>query len=194
MTASTTNTRWSVSGLDEQALGHVAEVLAAFASPGDAFCLSGPLGAGKTTFARAFIRAAMEAPGLEVQSPTFALLQSYRAPRFQISHYDLYRIEHPDEVIEIDFEEAVLREVTLVEWPVNAANHLPGERIDVCLEIESDGTRTLSLDGRGNQRAPVHRLGAILSFLRASGWHEANVQHLQGRCLDARLCPATLWG
>ena len=94
----------------------VAATLAARACAGDLFALEGDLGAGKSTFARAFIRAALEDANAQVPSPTFTLVQSYAANP-EIYHADLYRIHDPDEVFELGLDEVRDSAVLLVEWP-----------------------------------------------------------------------------
>jgi tRNA threonylcarbamoyladenosine biosynthesis protein TsaE len=90
--------------------------LAARARPGDALLLEGPLGAGKTTFARAFLREAAGDPGLEVPSPSFTLVQSYETRLGPIHHFDLWRLDGPAALPELGFEDA-LSDIVLVEWP-----------------------------------------------------------------------------
>jgi tRNA threonylcarbamoyl adenosine modification protein YjeE len=98
---------------------HLAAALARVARRGDVLALDGPLGAGKTAFARAFIRALM-GPAEEVPSPTFTLVQSYDAPGFTIWHVDLYRLEDAGELDELGLDEAFASGVTLIEWPARA--------------------------------------------------------------------------
>ena len=81
--------------LDEPALVALAGRLARVLVAGDCVALRGDLGAGKTTFARALIRAFVADPALDVPSPTFALRQDYAGPRGAIVHLDLYRITEP---------------------------------------------------------------------------------------------------
>jgi tRNA threonylcarbamoyladenosine biosynthesis protein TsaE len=105
---------------DLAATGRLAARLAALARPGDALLLEGPLGAGKTAFARAFLRALTGDAALEVPSPSFTLVQSYDLPGrpgdAQAHHFDLYRLSGPAEVAELGWEET--REgIVLVEWP-----------------------------------------------------------------------------
>ena len=82
----------------------LAQKLAKITKIGDVWALNGTLGVGKTVFARAFIQALSNAT--EVPSPTFTLLQTYATPEFDIYHYDLYRLEKPSDVFELDVEEA----------------------------------------------------------------------------------------
>jgi tRNA threonylcarbamoyladenosine biosynthesis protein TsaE len=101
---------------DEAATVSLAEKLAAVAGAGDVLLLSGPLGAGKSSFARAFIRCLAGDPRLEVPSPSFTLVQSYESARAEIWHYDLWRLEGPAALEELGWDEAMAG-ITLVEWP-----------------------------------------------------------------------------
>ncbi len=103
-----------ISSLSE--LKNFAASLAELARMGDVFLLQGDLGAGKTEFARAFIRS-LCGDETEVPSPTFTLLQVYEANRELIHHYDLYRLESSEDVWELGLEEALSDGITLIEWP-----------------------------------------------------------------------------
>lgn len=98
---------------------------------GDVLLLSGPIGAGKTHFARALIQARLEAAGAseDVPSPTFTLVQSYAAGDLEIWHADLYRLSHPDEIAELGLEEAFATALCLVEWPDRLADLAPGDAL-----------------------------------------------------------------
>lgn len=109
-----------------------AAALAVRAQPGDIFALSGDLGAGKSTFARAFIRAALGDPEVEVPSPTFTLVQSYSAGTYGIHHADLYRLEGPDDVDDLGLDEERDEAVFLVEWP----DRMPANWWQHALEIK----------------------------------------------------------
>src|SRR5436853_3095838 len=89
---------------NEQATQRLAIDVAAMLAPGDLVTLSGDLGAGKTTFARAVIRHLAGDHRVEVPSPTFTLVQTYALPRFTVVHGDLYRVSEPRELIELGFE------------------------------------------------------------------------------------------
>jgi tRNA threonylcarbamoyladenosine biosynthesis protein TsaE len=101
---------------DEAATEALAARLAARARPGDVLLLSGPLGAGKTSFARAFIRARAGDPALEIPSPTFTLVQTYDLPGGAVWHYDLWRLSGPQALEELAWDEAQAG-IVLVEWP-----------------------------------------------------------------------------
>src|SRR5882757_6145504 len=117
---------------DEAATADLARRLAPRLKVGDLVALHGDLGAGKTAFARALIRALVGADE-EVPSPTFTLVQTYSAPVGQIFHFDLYRIVSPDELTEIGWDETLADGLTLVEWPGRAGTLLPVSRIDIAL-------------------------------------------------------------
>ena len=78
--------------------------------------LHGPIGAGKTHFARALIQSRLAEPE-DVPSPTFTLVQTYETPEVEIWHADLYRISDPDDVVELGLADAFEDQICLVEWP-----------------------------------------------------------------------------
>ena len=105
---------WSLNDVDLVQLDILASRLALVLKTGDVIALSGPLGAGKTTFARALItRLGSEG---EVPSPTFALMQRYETPRLTLTHCDFYRLE-PSELDELGLDDAVSEGTVIVEWP-----------------------------------------------------------------------------
>jgi tRNA threonylcarbamoyl adenosine modification protein YjeE len=101
---------------------------------GDAVALWGDLGAGKTTLARAILKA-LGVSG-EVPSPTFTLVQSYET-RLRVAHFDLYRLKSPREMEELGFEDALLEGAVLVEWPERAPELLPAGALHV--RLKQDG-------------------------------------------------------
>lgn len=121
---------------------------ASLARPGDALLLDGPLGAGKSAFSRAFLRAAAGDPRLEVPSPTFTLVQQYELPRFQAWHFDLYRLSGPDDLFELGWEE-VADGVALVEWPERLEDLRPADALGLRLAPDpaDDEARFLTLEG-----------------------------------------------
>jgi tRNA threonylcarbamoyladenosine biosynthesis protein TsaE len=129
---------------DLDATHRLAALLAARAEPGMAILLTGPLGAGKSELARAFVRAWLDDPDAEVPSPTFTLVQPYEGDRGSVWHCDLYRLGDPGEVEELGLLEAFCDAVVLVEWPDRLGAHLPSDRLELALEICHGSDRRLA--------------------------------------------------
>ena len=127
---------------NEQATEALGATLAARLKPGDVVGLKGDLGAGKTTLARAIIRAAAADPDLIVPSPTFTLVEVYDTPRGPYWHFDLYRLERPEQIYELGWEEALADGISLIEWPERLGPLLP-KHLSVTLEVDGDGRRAL---------------------------------------------------
>ena len=117
---------------DEAATRRLGARLAAIARPGDVLALWGDLGGGKTTLARAFIQALL-GQDEEVPSPTFTLVQTYDAPEATIWHFDLYRLERPEDVTELALDEALVDGICLIEWPGRLGTRIPARRLDIAL-------------------------------------------------------------
>lgn len=119
----------------------LATRLAEATRPGDTLLLSGDLGAGKTHFARAFIRHAMGPGGAgeDIPSPSFTLVQIYDTPSGEIWHADLYRLGGPDEIMELGLDLAMEEARCLVEWPERMAPDWPGSAVLLRLERDAAG-------------------------------------------------------
>lgn len=123
----------------------LAEKIAQVSQPGDLITLDGDLGAGKSHFARAFIRALCGA-GIAVPSPTFALIQSYDGPSFPLHHFDLYRLEAPEELEELGLWDALDTGLCLIEWPDRAAGLLPQTGLRIAITPgDTDEAREIAL-------------------------------------------------
>lgn len=133
---------------DAQALEALGARIADLVRPGEAVCLWGPLGAGKSTLARGLVRA-LTSPEEEVPSPTFTLVQAYEG-RLAAAHFDLYRLKSPDEAHELGLDEALDVGVAVIEWPQRLEGALPPDRLDVEIAIPEDGDgRLVRVRGQG---------------------------------------------
>ena len=133
---------------DEAATEALARRVAKRVRPGEQLALQGDLGAGKTVFARAFIRA-LAGEDTEVPSPTFTLVQTYdTANGLVIYHFDLYRLEDPDEALELDIDDAFADGISLIEWPDRLGGYAPKNPLVVALSYgETETRRHCTLQG-----------------------------------------------
>ncbi len=141
---------------DEAATRALGARLARALGAGDVVRLEGDLGAGKSTLARALIAALTgfeEAP-----SPTFTLVETYESPDFALWHFDLYRLEKPEEVYELGLEEALDGGAALIEWPQRAEGLLPADALTVRLEIAGAGRRAV-MEGNEAWAARLKKAG-----------------------------------
>ncbi len=157
--------------------------LAMAAQPHDVVTLEGDLGAGKSTLARALIRAIAEDEKLEVPSPTFALIQPYDLKRLPVIHADLYRVTSPDEIAELGWDEAAEGALLIVEWPDRLGGALSGDRLEIALALvpaRGPNARSATLTGHGAWAGRLARLVALRGFLNNAGWGGSLRRHLQG--------------
>ncbi|MER8806746.1 tRNA (adenosine(37)-N6)-threonylcarbamoyltransferase complex ATPase subunit type 1 TsaE [Mesorhizobium australicum] len=163
---------------DETQTERLGEDLALALRAGDVLALKGDLGAGKSTLARALIRALADDAGLEVPSPTFTLVQSYDT-RVPVHHFDLYRLTSAAELDELGFEEALAQGAALIEWPERADGYLP--KATVLIELVQHGEGRLArLSGQGVTFDRVARSLAMRGFLESAGWGQAQRRHFIG--------------
>lgn len=163
---------------DEAATIRFGEDLALALKRGDYVALHGDLGAGKSTLARAILRAIADDAMLEVPSPTFTLVQIYDL-RIPVAHFDLYRIADAAEIDELGFDEALSEGICLVEWPEKGFGALPAEGITLRFVHEGDGRR-VEIDGPAPALARIRRSLAIRTFLDEAGYRNATRRHLTG--------------
>lgn len=181
--ANSQRTTWDIELPDVNATEHLAMDLAASIGPGDLVTLSGDLGAGKTTLARAVLRYLAGDAQLEVPSPTFTLLQVYELPHFPVVHADLYRITTVAELSELGWEEAADNPAALVEWPDRAGALLQPDRLDIAINLApglGPSHRVVRLTGHGKWGGRLNQLRAARALLDASGFGSALRVHLEG--------------
>jgi tRNA threonylcarbamoyl adenosine modification protein YjeE len=168
---------------NEEAMHRLVKDIGIALEPGDLITLSGDLGAGKTTFARALIRHLAGDPAVEVPSPTFTIMQSYDLPRFTVVHADLYRVSGSSELAELGFEDLPPGAVVLLEWPDRAAGFLPADRLDIAITLAPQlglEHRNLRITGYGSFGPRSERLAALRKFLVESDYGEAERERLTG--------------
>jgi N-acetylmuramate 1-kinase len=162
---------------DERATDRLGDDLAAALRPGDVVALHGDLGAGKSTLARAIIRAIAGDPQLEVPSPTFTLVQSY-ALRIPVHHFDLYRVSAPEELEELGLSEALAEGIALVEWPERAGEALAGA---FAVRLREKGeSREAEIVPSAAASGRIGHSFAIRAFLEGAGLPEARRSYLLG--------------
>jgi len=146
---------------DDEATAALGAALAPLLSPGLSIHLCGPLGAGKTTLVRALLRALGERG--RIRSPTFTLVEPYRAGGLDLAHLDLYRFDSASEWADAGFDEYLGGDtVSLIEWPERAAPLLPIPDLRIDIAVERDARRA-TLVARGA------RGDALLTALQARG-------------------------
>ncbi len=130
--------------------------LAGLAEAGDIIGLAGELGAGKTTFARAFIRARVGE--VEVPSPTFTLVQIYENGGAPVWHFDLYRLKNSEEMYELGIEEAFDTAICLIEWPEKMAGNEPADWLEMRLNPgDTEDSRRAAFTPHGARAARLLR-------------------------------------
>ncbi|MFD1200141.1 tRNA (adenosine(37)-N6)-threonylcarbamoyltransferase complex ATPase subunit type 1 TsaE [Brucella gallinifaecis] len=164
---------------DEAATKRFGEDFALALAKGDLVTLSGDLGAGKSSLARAIIRAIADDEGFEVPSPTFTLVQSYEALRIPVAHADLYRISHGEELDELGLVEFLDDGVVLSEWPEQAEGFLPEPSFAVTLTHEGAGRR-IAISGPEAAIVRLERTLTIRAFLENNDRAGATRRYLQG--------------
>lgn len=150
---------------DEAATTRLGAAIAPLLAPGEAVLLEGPLGMGKSSLARGLIRA-LAGPDEDVPSPTFTLVQVYETEP-PIAHFDLYRIERPEEAREIGLDEALDTGAVLIEWPErlgdDMARTLGPDRLTITLS-EAGAGRDATVSGVGAWAEKIERL--------VEGWND----------------------
>jgi len=133
--------------LTEPELKHWGEELGRACSAPLLITVTGELGVGKTTLAQAICRGYGVAD--EITSPTYALIHEYRSPKSPVFHIDLYRVDSPDQLTNLGWDEIVSsRALVLVEWPERAGARLPEDHLPIDLDyVPEDPSRRILLAG-----------------------------------------------
>lgn len=161
------------------ALEDFAAELSLFARPGMVLLLKGDLGTGKSTFARAFIRALAGGAEFDVPSPTFTLVQTYDETRVPVAHADLYRIGSLQELDELGFDDLKKTHVLAVEWPEKMLDQRHADRL--LIELSGSGNhRDASITAAGAWEQALARNDAINAFLGTTRWSRAERRFLEG--------------
>ncbi|KJZ19517.1 ATP-binding protein [Loktanella sp. S4079] len=142
---------------DEADTAALAHRIAPILRPGDVLLLSGEIGAGKSAFSRALIRARLGRME-DVPSPTFTLVQTYEAPDGDIWHCDLYRLTHADEVFELGLDEAFTHAICLIEWPDRLGDDAPRNALSLSFSA-GETAHQVAIDGSNHWAT---RLQAVL--------------------------------
>jgi len=177
----------TIESVSEPQLLRLGQELAFIARRGDLLALSGELGAGKTTLARAILRSLIGSEE-EIPSPTFTLVQTYVTARMPAAHFDLYRLGAPGELEELGLDPALKSGIAIVEWPERAGALLPGDRLDVRLDDNgAAASRRVTLTGHGSWAQRLDRFMAMRRLIGNGGNGAANgngcsheLRYLQG--------------
>ena len=135
---------------DSAATEALGKLLGRHAADGDVFCLTGDLGAGKTLLSRG-VAEALGVSSEDVTSPTFAIMNVYQGTGLEVRHFDLYRLNRPEELEDIGFDEYAGGDgVTLIEWAELFSEQLPEEYLQVTLRLDGAGRRAV-LEPKGER-------------------------------------------
>ncbi len=141
---------------DDVATTALGALLATLLQPGDTVLLHGDIGAGKTHLARAFIQAKL-GRAEDVPSPTFTLVQTYDSGGSEVWHADLYRLSHPDEVLELGLDSAFDTAICFVEWPDRLGDLAPKSALHVSLAPKGEGREAVFTNGRAGLLAQLQK-------------------------------------
>lgn len=130
--------------VDEAATTEFASALASNLKPGDTILLEGPVGAGKTHFARGLIQSVLHRPE-DVPSPTFTLVQTYDTQMGEIWHADLYRVSSTDELEELGLWDAFDQAICLIEWPDRLGHDAPAHALTITFASSETDSRRVEL-------------------------------------------------
>jgi N-acetylmuramate 1-kinase len=163
-----------------------AQTVSLWARPNQMILLSGELGSGKSTFARAFIKSlAIGDDDFDIPSPSFSLVQTYDATRIPVAHIDLYRLTKDTEVVDLTIEELLSSHVVLIEWPERLPHNLNASKLN--LKFSGTGeSRTVHLVAEGAWQTQLERNDQIETFLNFTDWKNSPRKFLEGDASSRR--------
>lgn len=132
--------------LNEEETARCAKAVADLLPMQAVVTLQGTLGAGKTAFCRALIKYVTGNEALDVPSPTYTLVQQYETDKAQIWHFDLYRLNDPDEIYDLGWEDAIAEGLCLIEWPERLGHLKPQKTIDISIDVLPNDNRRITLN------------------------------------------------
>lgn len=139
---------------DSEATEQLGKLLGSKVQEGDVICLTGDLGAGKTLLSQG-VAVALGVPAEEVTSPTFTIMNIYEGEVMTVHHFDLYRLNRPEELEDIGFDEYCGNEgVTLIEWAELFPESLPEEYLQITL-LHADTGRKAIFEAKGERAASL---------------------------------------
>ena len=174
---------WRLEAAGEAETLRIAAEQAAWLESGDFVALTGGLGAGKTTLARALIRALVDSSDLEAPSPTFTLMQVYEGSKGAVVHADFYRLRSAAELENLGWDEAIADAVAIVEWAERIPEALPPNRLEVAMRFDparGPEYRVLEFRGFGSTAGRLARALGVGALLKRAGWSEARREFLLG--------------
>ncbi len=174
---------WQIDVAHEEELIALAHEISGFVQSGDFIALTGDLGVGKTTFARALICEFFNDPKIEVPSPTFTLMQIYEVERQRLVHADFYRVNSMQDLAGLGWDETIEEALALVEWAERIPEALPKNRLEIALnfgQADNPNERRITITAYGAFAARLAPFKSIRDLLRQSGWAQAHRSFLQG--------------
>jgi len=147
---------WKVTTQNADETVAIATRLGELAEGGDVICLSGDLGAGKTTFTQGLALGLGIPKDVPVSSPTFTIIAEHLSGHIPLYHFDVYRLSGPDDLPDIGFEDYIDSDgVTVIEWADKITDALPADRLDIKISISGDAERTWDFAAFGTRCAEL---------------------------------------